>query len=135
MTTPALSKTFEERMFEQIKSQMGDLMTADELKAILETSIQKAFFEPRQSGGGYQARQLEPLFVEMIRKELTPLLEAGAKQWMTENQEKVGKILKEQMGENAAQMVANAFSSLMFQPMQNFAFELQNKLSAQNVHI
>ena len=65
--------TFEERMFEQMREQMGTLLTEVELKAILEKSIDKAFFSDRRNhSGGYNAKPLEPLFVELIRNELTP---------------------------------------------------------------
>jgi hypothetical protein len=127
--------TFEERMFEQMREQMGTLLTEVELKAILETSIQKAFFSDRPSDDQYSRHKKEPLFVEMMRKELTPMLEAGAKQWLADNQDKVGEMLQKQLGNSAAEMVANAFSSLMSEPMQQFSFALQSKLSEQGIHL
>jgi hypothetical protein len=135
MNEVTTSKSFEERMFEQIKSQMGDLLTANELKDILEKSIQKAFFEPRKTKTNYNTTEIEPLFVELIREELKPLIQAGANQWLKDNQDKVDEILKTQIGENAAQFMANAFSAMMYQPMQNMVWELQSKLSNQGIHI
>lgn len=135
MNQPALSKSFEERMFDQIKSQMGDLLTAEELKKILETAIEKAFFSERKDGCGYHAKTIEPLFVEMIRKELSPLIRAGAERWLEDNKDRVEEILQQQLGENACQFVANAFASLMSEPMQRFSYELQSRLSGQGIHI
>ena len=68
MNEPAITKSFEERMFEQIKSQMGDLLTQEELGKILETAIDKAFFQDRIVKSGYSTDVKEPLFVEMIRR-------------------------------------------------------------------
>lgn len=134
MNTLATNQSFEERMFAQMKNQMGELLTVEELKAILERAIDKAFFSPRKDSSGYQSRDREPLFVELIRNELRPLIEVAAKQWAAENQEKVAEILQKQLGDDAAQFVANAFSTIMREPMQVFAFELQNKLSAQGIN-
>jgi len=134
MNLPTTSKTFEERMFEQMKSQMGELLSLEEFKSILETSIQKAFFEPRRTYKNYGSETQEPLFVELVRKELAPLMEAAAKQWLSENQDKVGEILKSEIGSNAAEFVANAFKNMMSIPMQQFSFELQNKLGANGIH-
>lgn len=135
MNEVTTSKSFEERMFEQIKSQMGDLLTEKELKDILEKSIQKAFFEPRVKKTGYNTTEEEPLFVEMIIAELKPLMAKGANQWLKDNQDKVDVILKEQIGENAAQFMANAFSAMMYQPMQNMVWDLQSKLSGNGINI
>lgn len=135
MNEPAITESFEERMFEQIKSQMGDLLTQEELGKILETAIDKAFFQDRIVKSGYSTDVKEPLFVEMIRKELKPLIAAAASKWLADNQEKVSEILKQQIGDNAAQFVANAFSTLMSAPMQQFSYDLQARLGAQGVQI
>lgn len=135
MTEVALNKSFEERMFEQIKSQMGDLLTLEELQKILETSIQKAFFSPRKEGTVYHVQEKEPLFVEMIREELKPLLAAAANKWLEDNQDQVQEILQKQLGENAAQFVANAFTELMRTPMQQFSWEIQSRLGVQGIQV
>lgn len=135
MSEPAINKSFEERMFEQIKSQMGDLLTQEELAKILETAIDKAFFQDRIVKSGYSNDVKEPLFVEMIRKELKPYIAAASSKWLADNQEKVSEILKQQISDNAAQFVANAFSTLMNAPMQQFAYDLQARLGAQGVQI
>jgi len=131
----AKASTFQERMFEQIRSQMGDLLTEEELKDILSTSIEKAFFSARTSGTGYNKTEKEPLFIELVRTELTPAIEKGAKQWVLDNQDRIDEILQKQLGDNAAAMVANAFSCLMAAPLQQFSFDLQSRLSAQNINL
>jgi len=46
MTTDVVAaKTFEEKMTDRIKEQIGDLIDHDALKRLVEQGIQKAFFE------------------------------------------------------------------------------------------
>lgn len=125
--------TFEQRMFEQIRDKMGDLLTEDELKAILEKSIDKAFFTPRSEYNGYREVKLEPLFVEMLREELKPLIKAGAQQWLEDNQDKVAELLQKQLGDSAADMIRNAFSGVLSESFALFKYNLQSALGMQNI--
>ena len=124
----AESKTFEERMFDKIRSQMGDLMTEDELKAILEKAVDKAFFSQRTMRVDYRDVVKEPVFIELIRDEMKPLIHAELRVWLAENQETVGSILHAVIGESAKQMVANAFDNLMSDAFGSFAFSLRDRL-------
>lgn len=86
--------TFQERMFERIKSNMGDLMTDEELAALVEKTIEKAFFEPRVTTvrgdyGRTETKTEDSVFVVMMREEVRLKIEAHAKarvdEWFAAN--------------------------------------------------
>ena len=62
----ATTQDFQQRMFEKIRDQMGSLLTDEELKALVETAINKAFFEERVDNSGYNRVTKPSLFVELI---------------------------------------------------------------------
>lgn len=74
MSDIATNNTFAERMFERIKSQMGELMTDEELKTLLDKAVNEAFFKPGRKtvGDGYRREEVttEPRFVELVREQI-----------------------------------------------------------------
>jgi hypothetical protein len=57
------SQSFDERMMAKIKESIGELVTDDELKKIIEKGMSMAFFEPRRSKSrdSWQESILPPL--------------------------------------------------------------------------
>jgi len=62
-------QSFEERMLERIRDSIGELMTDDELKKIIERGMNTVFFDPTDVKDGYSIRQ-EPALIEKILKDL-----------------------------------------------------------------
>lgn len=135
MNSPAINSTFEEKMFEKIKSQMGDLLTNEDLKKILESAVEKAFFKDRRipSPNTYGSSQIkESLFIELISKELKPLIKAAVKTWVTENQELVEQTIDKVLTKNAAGLIANAFGEMMSSSFSNFRYNLLNEFNLES---
>ncbi len=128
-TDIAPTKAFEERMFEKIRDQMGDLMTDDDLRKLVGAAMQKAFFEPRvQPGNGYGSpTTLPPLFVALIEKQMTEAVRAAVSQWVADHPEEVAKVLKETIEAGIFNMMASHFASKTSWPLQQLLSALQAK--------
>lgn len=112
---------------------MGDLMTDEELKKILETSIQKAFFEPRkviQDPGTYHARTIEkePYFVELVRDHLKPSVEKMLGDWFRENEGRIAEMLDMQFKKGVVGMVVGAIDSLFENKLNSLRFAFQEAM-------
>ncbi len=121
-------------MFERIKSQMGELMTDDELKALLEKSVHEAFFKPRKrtEGHGYQAREVDgdSRFVELMREQLDTQVEEYAKtkvsQWFLNNPEIFKKAVDEAIAKGFLQVVLNYVNSTIGGPLHGLSMAVQH---------
>lgn len=111
MSEIATTKDFQQRMFEKIRDQIGDLLTEEDLQKIVNASIQKAFFEPRtvvdNNSYSYRTKEVEPLFVELMRTELKPAIQRAADKWIKENPEVITNHLNDLLGKSFLQVTAD----------------------------
>lgn len=119
---------FQTRMFERIRDQMGDLLTDAELKAMLEKALEKAFFEPRVRPTSYSGSvNEEPLFVELIRKELQSKVTSALSKWVENHPDEVSKVISETIEKGIFGMMASHFENKTNWQLQEFANALRNK--------
>ena len=126
VTTP---KTFEQRMFESIRDKLPDMMTDDELRKLIDATMQKAFFEPRPNpNNGYgHPSTLPPLIVTMVEKHMASKVSELLTQWVAGRPEEVTRVLKETLEQGIFQMMLNHFSSRTSMPLQMLIDELRRK--------
>lgn len=92
------NKTFEQKVFDRMRDSIGDLITDEDLKRILEATMQRVFFEPRKvpsANSWDRDKVLEPEVNEIVRKLLTDRMTALLKDWIEANPTEIERILKE----------------------------------------
>ena len=128
MTTEiTTNKTFQERMFEKVRDQMGELLTEDELKQIVDQAVQKAFFEPRKVRDGYHDQIKPAVFVEMMETELKSRVGKAIEQWMQDNPEIIAQTIKKVIQDGITKAVIQTLEWRMNWPLQQFAEQLRAK--------
>jgi len=127
-TEVVTTKTFQEKMFEKIRDQMGDLMTEDDLKALVHSAMQKAFFEPVKSQDRWGSTSTsDSMFVELIRKELSPMVTKEIQKWLSEHPEEVAKAIEETLAKGMFQLVQQYIERAASGPMCMLADQLRAK--------
>lgn len=121
------SQTFQERMLARIREQMGDLMTDDDLRALVATAMQKAFFESRVDASGYNRVEKPPLFVELIEKQMREEVGKAAARWVEDNPESVAKAISASIEKGIFGMVMAHFDSKVAGPLWQLHNALQQK--------
>jgi hypothetical protein len=124
------TKSFEERMFDRIKENMGDLMTSEELKKILETAMERAFFQSvviksNSWGGGDSVK--EPYIVSMVRKEMEPMVREAVRNYLKEHEAQVLKTIDETIAKGFFDLVKQHMEQAINQPMWQFKEQLMQK--------
>lgn len=136
-TNVSTNTTFQERMFERIKAQMGELMTDEELKQILDRGIGEAFFKERivvENAGSYreEKRNLESHFTTMLREELRDKAQQHAKarveQWFAENPEVFRAAVDEAIATGFAQVVMNHVNAHLLGPLSMLQSNVNNMM-------
>lgn len=119
------TQAFQERMFARMRDSMGDLMTDDDLKALLERAVEEAFFKPRTvPDGHYGTKQVEPLFICMIRDEVKAQVAGVVSTWVRENPDKVNEALDKVIQAGIVGMVETWFASKTSWPLQQLANQI-----------
>ena len=127
-TDSTTSKTFQEKMFERIRDQIGDLMTEEDLKKIVEVAMQKAFFEPVVELGRYGDKTTtDPIFVKQIRQLMLENVSLKISAWIKEHPEEITKTLNECIGKGMSGIVLSYFDQKLNWPLQQFANDLRSK--------
>lgn len=121
------NKTFQERMFDKIRDQMGELLTEDELKQLVDQAVNKAFFETRRVSSGYRDEIKPALFVEMMENELKARVGEALKQWIADNGEVIAQTIEKVVQEGITKAVMQTLEWRMNWPMQQFAEQLKAK--------
>ena len=128
MTTEiATTKSFQDRMFERIRDQMGDLMTNDDLKKIVEAAMQKAFFEERVDRSSYNPVTHPSLFVVMLQNLLKEQMKDAVQQWLADHSEEVSKAINETLSKGITKIMQDHIDSKAQQPLFNLYGELTRK--------
>lgn len=124
------TKNFQEKMFEKIRDQMGDLLTDEDLKRLVNTAVQKAFFEPRtqKSPGGWHDVTLPPLFIETITDELKPRMEEAAKEWIKNHPDEVSKAINDVIGKGFTKIILGYMDQISFGHMNQLAEQIKSGL-------
>lgn len=128
LTTPA---SFEDKMMARIKESMGDLMTDDQLRGILEKGVEKAFFERRTvDAGGYNNRREVPSLADQaVKAYLEERMQATVKEWIAANPEKMQEVIQNMIDKGLLQSVAAAFENVFRGSFQCFIDHLQNQIN------
>lgn len=128
MSDIATTQAFQERMFAKIRDQMGDLMTDDDLRKLVDAAMQKAFFEPRtESNGHYGTKQVPPLFVVLITDLMREEVAKAVTQWVRDHPKDVSASITAAIEKGVAGMVMASFESRVFGPLQTFDSALRAK--------
>jgi hypothetical protein len=124
---------FQSRMFARIRESMGDLMTDEELKKIVDVAVQAAFFKPSvkiTNPGSYNERKEEgPIPIVSLMKELLEeQVKEMVKNWLDVHKDDVFKILKDRLDQGIVRAVTGAFDNMMSSTMSQFQFSMMEAL-------
>lgn len=112
----ALSQPLHERVYERIRDSIGDLMTDEDLKILVDKATEKAFFEKpinpnKKDRWDHHPEFLDPPFVTMIHDLLKDDVKKGIATWIKEHPDEITAIINERIDAGIVQMVMRAFDS------------------------
>lgn len=121
------AKDFQERMFERIRLQIGDLMTAEDLKKITETAVNRAFFEPRKLSDGYRTVEKPPYFQELMSKLMEDRVKLAVSAWIDEHPKEITDSLNIILAQGMTRTILGYLDSRASIPLQGLIASLQVK--------
>ena len=131
MTDLVVAGSFQDKIFAKIKESIGDLMTDDDLKRLVEAAMKDAFFKDRVTNTGGQWGRSEtqpPLLVETVQKLLQSRVDEAIGRWLTEHHDEVLKLINDRITAGATQFIATAFDMKMQYAFQQFGDQLRQAM-------
>lgn len=115
MSEVAKKLSFEDAILERIRNSIGELMTQEDLKRIIDAGVQKALFEPRITIGSYGNQSSSPSLVDRaVTDFLSTQMKTAVDKWISENPEAlqaaVDKAVKDGVANCVMQSLDQRFS-------------------------
>lgn len=128
-TSLETSKNFQDKIFERIRESIGDLMTDEDLKKLVDAALQKAFFEDRKTVDtwGRVSSSQPPLIVEILIQLMQKRVEEQVDVWLVENKDRYEEIIEKVLAKGMFNLAIQHFESLTKWPLNNLYNELRNK--------
>lgn len=114
-TAVTTAKSLEERVREKLHEQIGDLITPDDIKAIVERGIEEALFQPHSitEGSGYHQRTVNvpSLAQKLVEEQLEKQMQAAVEAWIRENSERVEAMIQATLNKGAGEVLVGALDA------------------------
>ena len=130
--TPQVTKSFDERMMDMMRENVGSLFTPEDLKKIVERGIEKLFFESRLVSSSYGRNDFKPsLSEELVEKHIKEQVKIAIADWIQNNPEKILPIIETTINTGITKHIANAIESAF----QNALFQFGESIKQQILNI
>jgi hypothetical protein len=129
-TEVQMSQDFQARIFSKIRESIGDLMTDDDLRKLVEAAMQKAFFTEVPVPGDYYGRSPKvepPHLVQLVKTLLDERVKAAAQKWLEDHPEEVTKAINDAIGKGIFGILQNYIESKTSTPLWQLAESLRQK--------
>jgi hypothetical protein len=135
VTTP---QSFEDRVYQKMRENIGELMTDEEMKKLLETAITKMFFTEKRidrRGYGYSGDiTVEPPEIyNLVRELVEPKLRAALREYLNEHSAEVQKAIDTALAGGLTQALATALNRMMSEPFLALQSQLYSVMSANDL--
>lgn len=128
MSEIAVTKDFQQRMFERVRDQIGDLLTDEDLSRIVNESVRRAFFDSSVTIDRYGSQvRGEPPFIAMIRDLIDKQFRQHVKDWVKENDELLKQEVLSRLSHAFPSMLTGMIRSIVDGNTMNILNELRNK--------
>ena len=124
----ATSTTFQERMFQRVRESLGELLTEEEAKALVDRAIDEGLFKRTiEREYGYNGREVEKpsMFELMVAEEVKPMIKEAAEKWISENSEEVNRLIREIIEQGITGILSRVITEAFRQPL----YQLQGNLA------
>jgi hypothetical protein len=126
MSAVTESKSFQEKMQDRIRDSIGDLISEEELKTLIDRGMEEAFFKGKVIKDSYGRVQREelPLIHQMVNDHIKPIVEQEVAKYIDNNREQVAEIVQQTLEVGAGTLLIKALN----QTFQNSLISLQNSM-------
>jgi hypothetical protein len=124
-----VTKSFDERMMDMMKENVGGLFTPEDLKKIVERGIEKLFFEARLTNSSYSRNDYKPsLSEELVEKYMKEQVRIAISEWIQNNPEKITPIIETAINTGITKHIMNAVENFFQNTFWQFGEQLKQQI-------
>ncbi len=127
----ATPMSFQDRLKERLRDSIGELLSDDDLTALVERGIDEVFFQPRyvRRPGSYSSQELPPLIHEVVKEVLSVQMREAVERWLLAHEDEVKQALGDCVKEGAGLALLRGMNSFFAESMTRMQYDVANKLS------
>jgi len=134
MNEIAIPPSFEQKMKDRIKDSIGELITDDELTALVISGINEAFFKPTKiqtQGWNSTTKEGPCLMTSILTDLLNEQVKVAAEQWIVDNQDMLTDMLEGVVKDGVGKAALGALDGYFKNQLLDFQINMQNQLQQQ----
>ena len=123
MNDVAVPDNFQTRLERKIQESIGELMTPDDVKRLVEAGIDKALFQlrevpnPNYAGYGERVLRRPPLVDELVAKHFEPLMNGAVTEWLQAHPEVFLTVIERALSDFGQAMVMKSIAAFFSAPI------------------
>ena len=124
------SQTFEEKLGERIKKDIGDLIPDTDLQEIVKKAMHKAFFHEKVIYDNYNreiSREM-PFIIDHVKSLIEERVDKQIKTWMADHDKDIMKMINDKIEEGIMGVCMRSFTALMQPDMNQLGSAVESKL-------
>ena len=124
------SQTFEEKLGERIKKDIGDLIPDKDLQEIVKQAMHKAFFHEKVIYDKFhrETHREIPFIIEHVKDLIEDRVDKQIKSWMAEHDKAIMKMINDKIEEGIMGVCMRSFTALMQPDMNQLGYAVESKL-------
>ena len=126
------NETFEEKLKTRIRESIGDLLSDDDLKKIIDRGLEEVFFTEKVINSGHYSNNKQitpPLIHQMIKELLQPNVDEIIKQYIYEHESEINEIIHNTVQEGIGTCLVKAINSMFQNQMFTLESNIRNQLT------
>lgn len=122
-------QNFQERMMERICESIGELMTDEELKQVVDKAVDQVFFQNITLKDGFYSKEVPPVIHGVIKELLAEKVNKIVDEYIQTHTIDAERIIKQVTQEGLGMAVIRAFSAKFQGALQTFEMNLKEQLN------
>lgn len=117
--------TFEERVINRVRDDIGSLMTDAELKRIVEVAVERIFFKERRTSDNYNSRVQPSIFQEVVQTAVEKQFAVAIELYVKEHSDLFAAAIDASIKQGLTKLIAQFFDGKTQQVLYAFAEQLK----------
>lgn len=124
-----VQKPLAERIYDRVKDQLGDMVTDDDLRPLIDRAMQDAFFTPRIKKDIYDriVEHKPPYLVEMIGQAINARVQERVDEWFTTHPEVAAQAIEAVIAKGLLRVTIERLEAKMAEPLYQMTQALRDK--------
>lgn len=127
--------SFQDKLKDLIRDKIGDLLSDDDLKKLINSAAHELFFAPTKIRViSWETKDGPPNIHALVKELLEPKVKEMISEWIQQNPEEIKKILQDTLNQDIGIMIMRSLSQAVSGPLNNAIMNIQSNLQQRGLY-